>query len=442
MRIFFTALAMLGMSVFAQPLQLLQDSCLPRSTSRPSSIKNTIGTPSPSTYVQTIDLPVRYQFDHNAGYCGETTLIAAGLRYGQYVSQWTVRQLCDPSDPDVQTDNQVLLGVNAASVADSLHLNHVSWDNVDTTGFFKWTKAYALNGYPVIIGVFMNYCTFYNECSPTAGDSTYDHIVIVFGIGSNYALTPPSLPPVLGDIPFYNDDVLVFSDNGLYGSGSDAFPNPPPYQGIRYIWALPFGPEVPSGQNPNSLSSFQANRAQANAASAHAYSIPSETYCNENSIATYAMAILGVKDTNSDTIPIRIHIEPINTNLSYSNVFITVPYTQDAFFYEWPVMAHGQTTEPNPNLGVVGVDPGAIGPQLITLTVTVTIPDQTKAYNLYYYNDLTNVPDSDFNAAYTDNPAIATKTVIPASSGSTYVTNPTIYSNQVAVFRAVLTTAP
>jgi len=33
------------------------------------------------------DMPPRFQWTHNDGYCGEVSTIMAGLKYGQYYSQ-------------------------------------------------------------------------------------------------------------------------------------------------------------------------------------------------------------------------------------------------------------------------------------------------------------------------------------------------------------------
>ncbi|MBV8491774.1 MAG: hypothetical protein JO199_14705, partial [Candidatus Eremiobacteraeota bacterium] len=46
-----------------------------------------------TAYCRRNAIPVRWQWMNNAGYCGETALIAAGLYYGQYTSQYVARQL-------------------------------------------------------------------------------------------------------------------------------------------------------------------------------------------------------------------------------------------------------------------------------------------------------------------------------------------------------------
>ncbi len=43
-----------------------------------------------------LDIPPRYQWNANNGYCGETSFISAGLYYGQYCSQWKARDIASP----------------------------------------------------------------------------------------------------------------------------------------------------------------------------------------------------------------------------------------------------------------------------------------------------------------------------------------------------------
>ncbi len=50
-------------------------------------------------------LPIgpRFQWEENNGYCGETSLISAGLYYGQYGSQYDARAYVRMSTPDPST---------------------------------------------------------------------------------------------------------------------------------------------------------------------------------------------------------------------------------------------------------------------------------------------------------------------------------------------------
>ncbi|HVA34245.1 MAG TPA: hypothetical protein VNG31_08865, partial [Candidatus Baltobacteraceae bacterium] len=73
----------------------------------------------------------RLQWMYNYGYCGETSLISAGLFYGQYLSQYDARHLAHPNIPQSQDASQLLLTLNAARVARRMHLQTVEWNSGD-----------------------------------------------------------------------------------------------------------------------------------------------------------------------------------------------------------------------------------------------------------------------------------------------------------------------
>nr|BFE98155.1 hypothetical protein GCM10020185_86910 [Pseudomonas brassicacearum subsp. brassicacearum] len=75
------------------------------------------------------------------------------------------------------------------------------------------------------------------------GDGEYDHIVPVIGVSSTKPVTQPAT--------YYADDVITFSDNGLWS------PNGKP----AYLYRFKFG-------------AFQANREEANDESRPVYSLP------------------------------------------------------------------------------------------------------------------------------------------------------------------------
>jgi len=213
-------------------------------------------------------IPARYQWDANAGYCGEVSFISAGLYYGQYVSQYDARSIACKGA--LQNKSQLLLGKNDAYAAKQMHLNAIIWDTDSeqtTDQFLAWVKQNVVKGYPVIIGIFTNEYLFYTDTDPDAGDSEYDHIVPVIGFGSNHPLADPA---------YYGDDTLFFSDNGLWGSTTN-----PPYYFNYYC-------------DP-----FQADRKLANSKHGSIYSV-------NNDAANYGIAITGVADLNNDTMPVRL----------------------------------------------------------------------------------------------------------------------------------------
>ena len=311
------------------------------------------------------NIPPRLQWNENYGYCGEVSLISAGLYYGQYISQYEARTLASPNIPQNDPNSQLLFGRNATIAASQMHLNTISWNGKNSTGFLAWVKQNVVKGFPVAIGVYTNENLFYTDTDPDAGDDEYDHIVPVTGIHSNHPLN---------DGTYYSDDILYFNDNGLWA---------PSHKPV-YLFEYSFG-------------AFQANREQANSPTGSIYSL-------SNATANYGMAITGVMDLNGDTLPVRL-----DTNVNF----------------EEPKIVPNTSEKP--------------APMPITLTVTVSNLQPGVLYNLYGYNNMTQVPHSGFNA----NAAKAFKKwQFKAVTGTTYHLTEDIQSDEVAVYRAVKATAP
>lgn len=286
--------------------------------------------PAATTYTVANPLPPRLQWDANNGYCGETSFVSAGLHYGQYVSQYDARALASPGVPQNRASSQLLLGVNDVAAAKAMHLTAVPFNTAtqtDTTSFLKWVKGKVAAGYPVAIGVYTNEQLFYGDTNPNAGDPQYDHIVTVTGVTSKQSLTGP--------VAYYSDDVITFSDNGLWTGTPTGLP--------QYTFNYPFG-------------TFALSRRQANAARGPVYSLPSGG-------KNYGIAITGVADLNRETVPVRL-----TTSVNAEN----------------PVMVDGSNTRP------------AAKP--VTLTVTLSKLTPGVAYNIYRYSSMAAVPESNFNA--------------------------------------------
>jgi hypothetical protein len=127
--------------------------------------------------------------------------------------------------------------------------------------------------------------------------------------------------------------------------------------------------------------------------------INSPTYTLPDKVPNYGIAFSGVVDPKHETLPVRL-----KTNVNY----------------ESPQIGHHSNAEP----------PG----RPIVLTITVSDLKPGVNYNLYRYDNLESVPDSDFNAHAAQ--AVQTR-AIKIASGSTYTFKLTINSNDIAVFRAV-----
>jgi hypothetical protein len=202
-----------------------------------------------------LDIPPRLQWNANFGYCGETSLISAGLYYGQYISQYTARAVASDGTPQYKHDSQLLLGVNDGRAAIRMHLAAVRWNTKseqNTDEFLRWVARNVERGYPVAIGVYTNERRFGNKGS---GDPSYDHIVPVTGVSASS---------------------LTFSDNGLWN----------PTGKPRFAFTYP-------------LATFPKTRAQANAPDGTVYALA-------NDGRNYGIAVRGVVDADGETLPVRL----------------------------------------------------------------------------------------------------------------------------------------
>ena len=322
----------------------------------------------------------RYQWEGNGGYCGEVSFISAGLYYGQYLSQYDVRAMawaCQDIAARNQTKNtqsaQLLLGVNDATVAQMLKLGAEVFDVQDSETFLQWVKKNVVSGYPVIVGV------FYNEfllsggeiTNPNYGDTEYDHIVPVMEWGSSRPLDQEDI----------SGDVILLSDNGLYGT--DTSPVPDNTVVYYYDYAIPY---------------FLATRQQANTQTDNnrVYSLLTLPQTNEGNKQNYAIAIKGVLDESRETLPVTL-----TTSINY----------------ECPAIVDGSDIRP--------------ASQQVTLTITVSGLTPGQTYYLYYYDNEINVPVRNFNAQSGD-----PWQEIDATA-DTWTGSMTIQSNEKAFFRAV-----
>lgn len=326
-------------------------------------------------------IPPRFQWNHNGGYCGETSFIAAGLYYGQYLSQYDVRSIA--SNGKKQNEKtasgtygaQLLLGVNDTHAANQLRLNYDEWPTAnlnDTKAFIQWVKGHVLNGHPVIIGVFNNF-RLLGEQSSLPGDSQYDHIVPVLGFGTSNATS------------YDDNDIIVFSDNGLYTPGNSI----PFYHQFRMkpqndvVWAEP----------------FLCDRQMANKEIGNIYSVLNLTTGENTPHRNYAIAITGVQDPLNETKPVRV-----TTDLNY----------------EIPTIGPDSNTRPTPIS--------------LELTVTVSGLQPNTTYNLYTYDHESKVPTSHFNQNSANASSVQSITI---TEGDSHTLTVPVNSDKKVFFRAV-----
>jgi hypothetical protein len=158
------------------------------------------------------DIPAKYQWQNNYGYCGELSFVQGGLFYGQYCSQYDSRAMSTPGVNQASESSQLLLGLNDQKTSENMRLNVTRWgsdqsDAKRSHGFLLWIKEHVVRGFPVTIGVLMNEYLFEMD----GGDDEYDHIVTVYGIESDN----------LKDWKNFNPkDKLIIDDHYEYEGGS------------------------------------------------------------------------------------------------------------------------------------------------------------------------------------------------------------------------------
>jgi len=178
-----------------------------------------------------------------------------------------------------------------------------------------------------------------------------------------------------GPTTYYADDTLTFTDNGLWTDKPTGQP--------QNTFSYPFG-------------TFATTRQKANAKTGPVYSLKSG--------ADYGIAITGIIDLSRETVPVRLTAS-LNA--------------------ETPGIVNGSNIRP------------AAKPMTLTIAISNLKPGTT--YNLYRYNTMANVPESNINA---NAAKAAQRWTITIRTGSTYSMTQSIMSNEIAVYRAVPVGAP
>jgi hypothetical protein len=137
----------------------------------------------------------------------------AGLKYGQYFSQYDIRDIAVVDPVDKQSGGHwYSIGQNDQATTTKVGLTGIEYadDRVDkrysdARDYVAWMKQMFRQGYAVTICVYMNHYQFYGVTDPEAGYYDYDHIVTVTGIQSNY-----------DDDDYHEDDVITMADHGLW----------------------------------------------------------------------------------------------------------------------------------------------------------------------------------------------------------------------------------
>jgi hypothetical protein len=113
-----------------------------------------------------LNIKPRIQWPNNDGYCGENSIQACGLYYGNYISEGLCRTVAG---------GELLLYVNDTTALEAFSFTYKEWNpNANTpqyTTYLNWVKQYLYNKQPVIIAVYVSGMT----------DPDYDHIIPAIG---------------------------------------------------------------------------------------------------------------------------------------------------------------------------------------------------------------------------------------------------------------------
>lgn len=83
----------------------------------------------------------------------EVSTIVAGLKYGQYFSQFDIRELAVLNPRNKQTSGELLIGVNDEMVSKKINLNFNSYTTTYSGAevYIAWIKAMMRKGYAVTV---------------------------------------------------------------------------------------------------------------------------------------------------------------------------------------------------------------------------------------------------------------------------------------------------
>ncbi len=393
--------------------------------------------PPATTYYIYPRVPVQpfYQWENNYGYCGEVSLMEAGLANGEWMSQYDTRLICGTglgqSGPPVTTNDFCTANGNVANYnagvlfevpntgvagtkeawssmplcAANMRLNaaYFPYQGVAASqpralcagprassvcpgyrSYMSWVKQQVIFGNQVAVGVLIK-----NVVS--SGDQ-YDHVVSVVKIGTNHSPSDPT---------YYPDDVLYIEDHGVYwynghAATDDTAPEPPPGSGSNATQCTPYI----FGYTFSELGRTDTQAAKAR----HVYSIVlpantkiwTETGYNGMDwgrgswgIITgpnnYAVAISGVLDTYGETVPVVLTASPRPGSIvgpTYTNGIQNPEDPIAGYNYEYPFIG---TSIEEEGPGSCTNRPPASWMTNFVLQATVSGLTTGVSYNLYEY---------------------------------------------------------
>jgi hypothetical protein len=402
-----------------------------------------------------------YQWENNDGYCGEVSMMQAGLNNGQWMSQYNARLICgsglSQSGPDgacavhrnqpnfnaqllIEDPGTGVSGPNAyANAALCLSNSRMSATTFDYTAqapgiagyqqYMSWVKQEVIAGDQVTIAVLLN----------GGSDPQYDHEVAVIKIGTNHS---PA------DSTYYPDDVVYFDDHGNYTLAGDKFtsnPAIPPGAGYDSTGCTPYVFGYSFGSLANTRAGANRNHAQG-----YSIIIPGartiRAYTGGSGYDTvpivgphnYGFSVAGPEDPTSVTLPVALTIAGPTVTGGSTNPFDPVA----GYDYENPMIGRSvwgrSCTNKPPKEWMTN----------LVLQATVSGLTPGVSYNLYEYEFSSvegegagaalAVPVEDFNA----NASMATHVTTFTAVGNTFEQTVTTTSDKIVVFRCVPVNAP
>lgn len=416
-----------------------------------------------------------YQWQSNNGYCGEVSLLQAGLNNGLWASQFNLRLLCgyqsqgddgiaagtpllqsgpdgycaahrsakggakaahaaqlllDVGDPALGEGSVLTCAANAGLAAQPYQAPAQLKGKAALKHFVSWIKQQLLAGHAVAIGVLTQEGT----------QTEYDHIVSVHSVGTSLSPTDPR----------YDDgDVLYLEDHGSY-TFSDGKPasNPAIPPGAVGPGRLPHGLSTdPEGCVPYVFGVRMADLGQTRKSfdalrTGQPYAIALAGGEGEDRLANHGVAVTGPLDQDGVTLPVVVRIAG---SALHGQALPRDPVA--GFHYEAPYIGDDDDGEACTN------DPPAAWMDL-QLRAEVVGLTPGKRYVLYRYvfdrvraaagkpavgaHVALAVPRAGFNAAK----ARATAATAFTATGPSHVETVAARSDQVVVFRAVPADAP
>jgi hypothetical protein len=182
-----------------------------------------------------LNIKPRLQWPNNNGYCGENSIQACGLYYGNYISEGLCRTVAG---------GELLIYVNDTIALEAFSFTYKEWGpNATTpqyTTYLDWVKQYLYNKKPVIIVVYVSGMT----------DPDYDHIVPAIGFKATsintYAATDSlTYNSNFDTVPFTRVFSTLYATRAMAGNSA-----PFPYYIPRDV---DYGVAVTGNKDPNHL---------------------------------------------------------------------------------------------------------------------------------------------------------------------------------------------